>query len=76
MPENWESDFMAMCCGLSLAVALGWNVTAGAADWRELAQNLCIVPPTQTGDTADRACEAASQAAEAEPEYLALTLAP
>jgi hypothetical protein len=75
MPENWESDFMAMCCGLSLAVALGWNVTAGAADWHELAQNLCIISPTQ-GDTADWACAVASQAADVAPGYVAMTLSP
>lgn len=76
MPENWESNFMAMCCGLSLAVALGWNVTAGATDWRELAQSLCIIPPTQTGDAAGRACEAASGSADVAPAYVAMTLAP
>jgi hypothetical protein len=74
MPENWESDFMAMCCGLSLAVALGWNVTAGAADWRQLAQNLCIVSPTEIS-TADAACQIAAARTADESGYLAV-LAP
>ncbi len=73
MPENWESDFMAMCCGLSLAIALGWNVTAGAAEWRELAQNLCLVSPTDANAAASQVCEIASQA---QPGYIALALAP
>jgi hypothetical protein len=61
MPENWVSDFMAMCCGLSLAVALGWNVTAGAADWKQLAENLCLVQDAQTASVADGACQAVAQ---------------
>ena len=75
MPENWVSDFMAMCCGLSLAVALGWNVTAGAAEWRQLAENLCIVIPPGTTLAADRVCQAAESGAAAQPEFLAV-LAP
>jgi len=55
MPENFWANVMAMCCGLSLAVALGWNVTAGAAEWRQLAETLCIVSPTDQ-DTAGRIC--------------------
>ena len=74
MPENWESDFMAMCCGLSLAIALGWNVTAGAAEWQQLAQNLCLVSPSETNTAATQVCEIA--ASRAEPGYIALTFAP
>jgi len=74
MPENWVSDFMAMCCGLSLAVALGWNVTAGAADWRQLAQNLCIVSPSDT-NTVDPACQMAVARTADQSGYLAV-LAP
>ncbi len=75
MSENWVSDFMAMCCGLSLAVALGWNVTAGAAEWRQLAENLCIVIPPGTTEAADRICQVAETAVASQPEYLAV-LAP
>ena len=75
MPENWVSDFMAMCCGLSLAVALGWNVTAGAAEWRQLAENLCIVVPPGTTEAADRICQSAEFAVASQPEYVAV-LAP
>ena len=71
MPENWVSEFMAMCCGLSLAVALGWNVTAGAAEWRQLAENLCIVSPTDA-TTVDPACQVAAARTADQPEYLAL----
>ena len=69
MSENWASDFMAMCCGLSLAVALGWNVTAGAAEWRQLAQNLCIVSSSETGPAA-QACQVASASTADQSEYL------
>ena len=61
--KNWASDFMAMCCGLSLAIALGWNVTAGAAEWRQLAQNLCIVSPSEAS-AAEQACQIASARAD------------
>jgi hypothetical protein len=71
MPENWVSDFMAMCCGLSLAVALGWNVTAGAAEWRQLAQTLCIVSPTDASIT-DTACQLAVTRTADQSGYLAL----
>ncbi len=67
MPENWQSDVMAMCCGLSLAIALGWNVTAGAAEWRQLAQHLCIV---NVADLDDGACDMAAARALDQPSYL------
>lgn len=69
MPETWVSDFMAMCCGLSLAIALGWSVTAGAADWRLLAENLCIVRVAGTNVAAERACEIAAARSAATPDY-------
>ncbi len=73
MSENWVSDFMAMCCGLSLAVALGWNVTAGAAEWRQLAENLCIVSPAGSGSViVDAACQVAIIRSSDQPEYLAV----
>ncbi len=72
MPENWVSDFMAMCCGLSLAVALGWNVTAGAAEWRELAENLCIVNPADRVAAADRVCQIVATRTADQPEYVAM----
>jgi hypothetical protein len=56
MSENWASDVMAMCCGLSLAIALGWNVTAGAADWQQLAESLCIVNAADT-NAVNPACQ-------------------
>ena len=74
MSENWVSDFMAMCCGLSLAVALGWNVTAGAAEWRQLAENLCVVSPTGSV-VVDAACQVAVTRTADQSEYLAV-LAP
>ena len=74
MSENWASDFMAMCCGLSLAVALGWNVTAGAAEWRQLAQSLCIVNVSDAG-SADQACQVAAARTMDQGEYPAV-LAP
>ena len=74
MSENWASDFMAMCCGLSLAVALGWNVTAGAADWQQLAQSLCIVNATDT-NAVDPACQIAAARPTDQSGYLAV-LAP
>lgn len=74
MPENWVSDFMAMCCGLSLALALGWNVTAGAADWKELAQNLCLVPGSQAA--ANAVCQSAVVSPTEQVAYLGVTLSP
>lgn len=67
MPENWVSDFMAMCCGLSLALALGWNVTAGTAEWKQLAQNLCLVENAHAAAVSDGACKEVTIAAAAEP---------
>jgi hypothetical protein len=72
MPENWTADFMAMCCGLSLALALGWNVTAGAVEWRQLAQDLCIVSPTGPNATAERLCQVAAARSTDQSDDLAL----
>lgn len=76
MPENWVSDFMAMCCGLSLALALGWNVTAGASDWKQLAQNLCLVDAAHAATVSDGACKAVALTATADAAVYDPTLAP
>jgi len=77
MPENWVSDFMAMCCGLSLAVALGWNVTAGAADWKQLAENLCLVQDAHAASMNDGVCQAAALTANSDATvYVGATLTP
>ncbi len=71
MPDNFLANLMAMCCGLSLAVALGWNVTAGAAEWRELAEDLCIVGASGQNATAERACRIVASHSAA-PTYLVM----
>lgn len=76
MPDKWQSDFMAACCGLSLALALGWNVTAGAAEWRQLAQNLCIITPADAASAATGACHDLELEAAGASESLGPLLAP
>lgn len=71
MPENFLANLMAMCCGLSLAVALGWNVTAGAVEWRRLAEDLCIVGTTDQ-NAAARACQVMAYRAASQPASLVM----
>ena len=71
MPENFLANLMAMCCGLSLAVALGWNVTAGTAEWRQLAEDLCIVGASDQNATAEHACRIVASRSAA-PTYLVM----
>ncbi len=72
MPDNFLANVMAMCCGLSLAVALGWNVTAGADDWRQLAEDLCIIGTTDQKSATDRVCQLAAARGAGQPANLVM----